>query len=854
MKIKSSILYIIPTVSVLWALALSSGTNTPYLSTQKIALPFDKPKEHPLYPSWNLPTPTLLKEQILAYKEATGMDAKFGVAIASLHLGRLEVDINADSFFTPASTLKTIVTGSSILAFPPQTAPKTLLHLRGQKKGNVFSGKLILEGMGDPNLSSRFFTETTTPFDPWIDSLKSWGISKLDVHTVAIDTFFSGTHYPAAWHPRHRPTSYGAPISALSYQDNCAYIRIYPGAKAGLPARIELDPPVPYLQINNRVRTTNGRRRSVSILRTPGTNTFTLGGSIGIRHGALEKEVPVYNPPGYALAGLIYTLGQKGIEVQVQSTQCILPNKQLLAQKEIVEATPDTLEIEEEDDSTASVSKIPALSDSTITASQDSILAELDKFDSTSLDSALDTSFVNQITDTPTIKINTPSKPPSIQKLSNDQSPSVKWSKTIPLYTAPLQSIVDEINQRSQNQHAEILLRLLGKKETGIGSDSAGIQAEKKIMAGLGLDTSMYRIYDGSGLSDFNKVTPRGMVSWLGVLAHQPRARTFFSSLVTPGLGVRARRLAPWGQFFRMKTGFVGGTEGLVGYIFNPVWNDTLVFAFYLNGYRGDHHRGSSWIDSLAANVHRWYNPTSETQSMYRVAELLQSPNAPSSFHKRLDYFSEALMGTPYVLGPMGEGRFATIDHKPLVEMNSFDCVTYIEHVLALSLSHTSKDFLPNLNRIRYGQPSIHFANRNHFFVQDWLLNNRKVVAPLILPGEIKALRTTGKKKFFADKGIVITESDPQTPLNYLPSDTAIALAKNWPYSDEILGVGFVGTIDWLWITHTGFVIAKQGQPLILRHASSKNGKVSEDNLAEYLAKRGKSVLGIHLFGWRESR
>src|SRR5690606_39217865 len=85
-----------------------------------------------------------------------------------------------------------------------------------------------------------------------------------------------------------------------------------------------------------------------------------------------------------------------------------------------------------------------------------------------------------------------------------DQSPPAK--KAPPLYTlsfsaAPFASLVDEVNQRSQNLHAELLLRHLGRHVKGEGSERAGIIAEREFLARLGLDPADFDLRDASGLS-----------------------------------------------------------------------------------------------------------------------------------------------------------------------------------------------------------------------------------------------------------------------------------------------------------------------------------------------------------------
>ena len=74
---------------------------------------------------------------------------------------------------------------------------------------------------------------------------------------------------------------YGAPITALTINDNTIWADIQPGDRPGEPARIRLDPFASYFSIDNRVVTagTSSTGR-VSINREPGTRVFEFWGRI----------------------------------------------------------------------------------------------------------------------------------------------------------------------------------------------------------------------------------------------------------------------------------------------------------------------------------------------------------------------------------------------------------------------------------------------------------------------------------------------------------------------------------------------------------------------------------------------
>jgi len=86
-------------------------------------------------------------------------------------------------------------------------------------------------------------------------------------------------------------------------------------------------------------------------------------------------------------------------------------------------------------------------------------------------------------------------------------------------------------------------------------------------------------------------------------------------------------------------------------------------------------------------------------------AKLYHNLAPNSNLATRIAYFSHALLNRPYVLGPLGEGTKALYDREPLYRNDVFDCTTFVETVLALSLSNNVNQFKEKMNHIRYKKP-----------------------------------------------------------------------------------------------------------------------------------------------------
>ncbi len=418
---------------------------------------------------------------------------------------------------------------------------------------------------------------------------------------------------------------------------------------------------------------------------------------------------------------------------------------------------------------------------------------------------------------------------------------------------APLLSMLDEINQRSQNLHAEMLLRNLGQWRYGEGSAAAGIRAEHQFLAEAGLPTNDFVMVDGSGLSSENRVKPDAVTALLAYMAHQARGPLYMASFGQPGVtGVSAFRLSDLeaAHRARIKTGYIGGVHGLAGYIFTQT-HDTLAVAVYLNGTdKLSDAKGRALVDSVWSRLHMAYNMEFSVEK--EAMALWREGAGITGLQARLDFFSQRLKGRPYVLGPLGEGRAADLEKGPLMNLAAFDCVTYIEHVMALAYAANAQDVFDLLQDIRYRKGHVDYRDRNHYFVEDWIRNNAARVALLGMPGDTTEMRTMDKKKFFASKGMEYAANNPSTRVPYLPMDKAIAWAKTpWTGADTVLGIGFVANFPGICVTHTGFVIARKGQLPVLRHASQLQKQTTEQPLAEYLESRKGKSPGALLFTFR---
>ncbi|ODP37234.1 D-alanyl-D-alanine carboxypeptidase/D-alanyl-D-alanine endopeptidase [Sphingomonas turrisvirgatae] len=153
----------------------------------------------------------------------------------------------------------------------------------------------------------------------------------------------------------------------------------------------------------------------------------------------------------------------------------------------------------------------------------------------------------------------------------------------------PLAEDLRTINKVSQNLHAELLLRRLGLKD-GSGSVAYGVAQIEKMFAAAGIARTTWDFSDGSGMSSYNRIAPRGMIALLRWIDAQPWGAAWRATLPVGGVdGTLARRFKGTpleGKVFA-KTGSLNQTNALAGYLIAKSGR-TLTFAAFANDVPGD--------------------------------------------------------------------------------------------------------------------------------------------------------------------------------------------------------------------------------------------------------------------------
>jgi D-alanyl-D-alanine carboxypeptidase/D-alanyl-D-alanine-endopeptidase (penicillin-binding protein 4) len=124
------------------------------------------------------------------------------------------------------------------------------------------------------------------------------------------------------WHPDWGRTSsraYHAPVGALTANYGSFSVTVSPGDKPGDPVRVVLDPPVPYLRLENQAVTAGTRGKTTLVVdRSAGEGVEIVRVAGALRLGTSPKPYyrSVLDPTRYAGAVLRRQLEAVGIEVE----------------------------------------------------------------------------------------------------------------------------------------------------------------------------------------------------------------------------------------------------------------------------------------------------------------------------------------------------------------------------------------------------------------------------------------------------------------------------------------------------------------------------------------------------------
>jgi D-alanyl-D-alanine carboxypeptidase/D-alanyl-D-alanine-endopeptidase (penicillin-binding protein 4) len=243
--------------------------------------------------------------------------AGVSIAIAELDSGTPVYVRNPEAPETIASVTKLISSAAALHYLGPQYKFRTTLWRKGDIRDGNLQGSLLVVGGGDPNISGRFHEDNSFAiFDKWAQGLKDAGIMRISGDLVLNASSFDGIYRHPDW-PADRDTRwYQAPISALSYNDNCVIVSVGKGGLPGAPANVTIDPDTDVVQALSIARTLGkGAKIRIAVSRPVGSDMMTVSGTVPSRYFRWAIPVAINDPPKFFGAALKSRLRAAGIEL-----------------------------------------------------------------------------------------------------------------------------------------------------------------------------------------------------------------------------------------------------------------------------------------------------------------------------------------------------------------------------------------------------------------------------------------------------------------------------------------------------------------------------------------------------------
>lgn len=232
--------------------------------------------------------------------ESQFSNARWGVFAVSLKDGRVVCSRDGRKLFNPASIQKTLTAIVALDKLGADFRWKTAVYAENQidADGNL-NGNLTLYGEGAPDFDAAAMENLAA-------QLQAKGLKRVKGNITGDESFFRGDTIGDGWTWNELQWYYGAEASALTFNDNQAFINVENGAPRASTDYIQVTVGNPAASESDKNGEAGGIKRGLS------DNNFYVWGN-DKNFGA---RVAVHNPAGLAAKTFKELLVKKGVAVE----------------------------------------------------------------------------------------------------------------------------------------------------------------------------------------------------------------------------------------------------------------------------------------------------------------------------------------------------------------------------------------------------------------------------------------------------------------------------------------------------------------------------------------------------------